>query len=120
MHQRLRNSVAKPASGPDCSVPATGCAGTKCTPSGRCGATCATTEPLTEPTSETIAPGFERAGDLRRDGAVGADRHAQDDEIGAGDAGRGVARRLVGEAELAHPRQHRLVPVDRDDACRPA
>ena len=30
MHQRLTNSVAKPASGPDCSVPATGWAGTRC------------------------------------------------------------------------------------------
>ena len=57
MHQRLWNSVAKPESGPECSVPATGCAGTKCTPGGRCGCTCATTAPLTEPTSETIAPG---------------------------------------------------------------
>ena len=32
MHQRLMNSSAKPESGPECSVPATGCAGTKCTP----------------------------------------------------------------------------------------
>ena len=38
MHQRLMNSSAKPESGPECSVPATGCAGTKCTPAGRCGA----------------------------------------------------------------------------------
>ena len=44
--------------GPECSVPATGCAGTKCTPSGRCGATAATTAALTEPTSVTMAPGF--------------------------------------------------------------
>ena len=29
MHQRLSNSSAKPASGPEYSVPATGCAGTK-------------------------------------------------------------------------------------------
>ena len=32
MHQRPWNSSAKPASGPECSVPATGWPGTKCTP----------------------------------------------------------------------------------------
>ena len=57
MHQRLTNSSAKPASGPEYSVPATGCAGTKCTPAGICGAISRSTAPLTEPTSETIAPG---------------------------------------------------------------
>src|SRR5262249_8712186 len=58
MHQRLTNSSAKPASGPECSVPATGCAGTKCTPAGRCGPMSLITELLTEPTSETVAPGL--------------------------------------------------------------
>ena len=48
---------AKPASGPEFSVPATGCAGTKCTSGGRCGAIVATTAALTEPTSDTVAPG---------------------------------------------------------------
>ena len=57
MHQRLWKSVAKPASGPECSVPATGWAGTKAVPGGRCGCTWAMAEPLTEPTSETTAPG---------------------------------------------------------------
>ena len=61
MHQRLMNSSAKPESGPECSVPATGCAGTKCTLAGKCGAMSRTTAPLTEPTSETIAPGFRWA-----------------------------------------------------------
>ena len=57
MHQRLTNNSAKPASGPEFSVPATGCAGTKCTPAGMCGDISFTTAPLTEPTSERIAPG---------------------------------------------------------------
>src|SRR5690606_2205502 len=57
MHQRLTKSSAKPASGPEYSVPATGCAGTKCTPAGICGAISRTTAALTEPTSETVAPG---------------------------------------------------------------
>ena len=34
MHQRPSNNSAKPASGPDCSVPAMGCAGMRCTPVG--------------------------------------------------------------------------------------
>ena len=58
MHQRLMNSSAKPESGPECSVPATGCAGTKCALGGKCGAMSRTTAPLTEPTSETMAPGL--------------------------------------------------------------
>ena len=56
MHQRFWNSVAKPASGPEHSVPAIGCAGTKWTPSGRCGATCSMTAFFTEPTSVSITP----------------------------------------------------------------
>ena len=56
--QRLSNSEAKPASGPECSVPAIGWVGTKCTPSGTCGPTASTTAALTEPTSITVAPGF--------------------------------------------------------------
>ena len=39
MHQRSSNRLAKPASGPDCSVPAMGWAGRKCTPLGTKGAT---------------------------------------------------------------------------------
>ena len=58
MHQRLTNSSAKPASGPECSVPATGCAGMKSTVSGRYAAMSFSTAVLTEPTSETIAPAF--------------------------------------------------------------
>ena len=58
MHQRFSNNSAKPASGPECSVPATGWAGTKCTVSGRCAPMSRTTEPLTEPTSDTTAPGL--------------------------------------------------------------
>ena len=51
--------LAKPASGPDCSVPAMGWAGMKCTPLRHdAGRHRAITAPLTEPTSVTIAPGF--------------------------------------------------------------
>src|SRR5258706_13201791 len=58
MHQRLMNNSAKPESGPESSGPATGCAGTKWTPSGRCGAISRATAPFTYPTSDTIAPGL--------------------------------------------------------------
>src|SRR6478736_8197833 len=68
MLQRPLNSVAKPASGPDFSVPATGWAGTKDTPAGRCGDTLSTTACLTEPTSDTIAPGFRAAAMLAATG----------------------------------------------------
>src|SRR5579871_785340 len=57
IHQRSSNNSAKPASGPECSVPATGCAGTRWACFGTCGAMSRNTAPLTEPTSETMAPG---------------------------------------------------------------
>ncbi len=58
MHQRFSNRSAKPASGPDFSVPASGWPGMKCTPAGTCGCICAMTDALVEPTSVRIAPGF--------------------------------------------------------------
>ena len=58
--QRLSKSCANPAPGPECSVPASGCAGTKCTPAGTCGATASITARLTEPTSLSVAPGASR------------------------------------------------------------
>src|SRR5580692_9766469 len=58
MHQRLTKSSAKPESGPESSVPATGCAGMRLTPAGTCGARSRSTAPLTEPTSDRMAPGL--------------------------------------------------------------
>ena len=124
MHQRLTNSSAKPASGPEYSVPATGCAGTKCTLFGRCGAMSRTTAPLTEPTSETMAPGARCGADLRRHRAAGADRNADDDEIGAFDRGGIALDHLIGQPELGHaparlrpsarwPRSSRAAPCAR-------
>src|SRR3984957_9646991 len=55
--QRPWNSVVKPESGPEYSVPANGCAGTKCTPAGTKGPTSRITDCLVEPTSVNTAPG---------------------------------------------------------------
>ena len=103
MHQRLWKSVAKPASGPEYSVPATGWAGTKARPRQvrRDGAT---TAPFTEPTSETMAPGFRCGADLGGDRAAGADGHAEDDEVGARGPLAGEGRDLVGERRGRAPR----------------
>ena len=91
MHQRLTKSSAKPASGPECSVPATGWAGDEMRRRPECAAPfAAMTSPLTEPTSETIAPGFRCGTDLARNRSAGADRHAHDDEIGTGHGGGGA------------------------------
>ena len=68
--QRPSNSSAKPASGPEYSVPAIGWAGTKCTPSGTSGPTSRITDCLVEPTSVRIAPGA-------RHGAMRAARSAK-------------------------------------------
>ena len=59
-----------------------------------------TIAPLTEPTSETIAPGLRCGADLLGDLAAGADRNADDDEIGAGDRGGVGFDHLVGDAEF--------------------
>ena len=127
MHQRLSNSSAKPASGPEYSVPATGCAGTNCTPFGRWGCTWATTDALTEPTSETMAPGLSAAGDRLGDRAAGADRNAQDDAIGVARGVRRVGVVAVAEPEfLGAAERRRRAAVDRDvpgrgrRAARPA
>ncbi len=66
-----------------------------------------TIAPLTEPTSETIAPGFRCGADLLGDLAAGADRSADDDEIGAGDRGGVGLDHLIGKAEFgdAPPRR---------------
>ena len=42
-----------------------------------------TTAPLTEPTSETMAPGFSAGAISAATAPAGADRHAEDDEVGA-------------------------------------
>src|ERR1700722_3012402 len=55
--QRPWNSVVKPESGPEYSVPARGCAGTKCTPAGTNGLTSRMTDCFVDPTSVSTAPG---------------------------------------------------------------
>ena len=76
------NSSAKPESGPECSVPATGCAGTKCTPAGKMRRHIPHHGAL-----DRADVGDDRARlEMRRDflghRAAGADRDAQDHEIG--------------------------------------
>ena len=63
-----------------------------------------TTAPLTEPTSETMAPGVRKARDFLRHRATGADRDAQDHEIGVLDGFRHWSpARHRPHAELASP-----------------
>src|SRR4051812_17222088 len=62
--QRPSNNSTNPASGPECSVPAIGCAGTKCTPAGTSGPTSRITDCLVDPTSVSTAPGA-RCGAMR-------------------------------------------------------
>ena len=98
MHQRWWNSVAKPASGPLCSVPATGCAGMIVRP-GRVSA------------SAHHRIGRERAGDGLRRFAHRADRHAQDHQIGAGDRVGGAVADLVRQRAFAGAAAHRGIAV---------
>ena len=94
----VSKSSANPASGPECSVPATGWAGTRCTPLGRCGATWRMTAPLTEPTSVTMAPGMRPRPDRLSDGGIGPHRRAQNHQIGILNGGGHVGFGAIAEA----------------------
>ena len=59
-----------------------------------------TTAPLTEPTSETVAPCIRCGPISLATVAAGADRNADDDEIGAFDRGGVGLDHLIGDAEL--------------------
>ena len=116
--QRPWNNVVKPASGPEYSVPATGCAGTKCTPAGTSGPTSRITDCLVEPTSVSTAPGA-RCGAMRvGEVGEGADRRAQHHAVGALHRARGVELDAVGEAELA-PRGPASSACGRSPRSRP-
>ena len=74
------------------------------------------TAPLTEPTSDTIAPCLERRRDGAPDRLVGADRRAENDAIGAAHG----ASQIVGD-DVAKPQglralQDRDRSVGKDDA----
>ena len=120
MHQRLTNSSAKPESGPEFSVPATGCAGMRCTPAGTCGAMSLEHRALHRADVGDDRAGLERCGDLGRHRPACADRNADDDEVG-------VLRRLgvgldhlIGDAELDDAPARRLRARGRDDRAHHA
>ena len=78
------------------------------------------TAPLTEPTSDTVAPGARCGPISSRDRAAGADRNADDDEIGAGDRGGVGLDHLVGQAELGDAPARRRRTRARDDLAHGA
>ena len=81
MHQRCWNRVAKPASGPLCSVPATGWAGMTVWP-GSAARSAWVIDCLDEPTSLIIASGGSCRGAMPARGpAIAPDRHAEDHEV---------------------------------------
>ena len=79
------------------------------------------TEPLTEPTSETIAPGFIRCGPISlATVAAGADRNADDDEVGAFDRGGVALDHLIDDAEFGHALARLRRARGRDDRAHRA
>ena len=88
------------------------------TPFGICGAMSLSTWPLTEPTSDTIAPGLSERRDLGCDRPARADRNADDDEIGILH-GLGVGLdHLVRDAEFDHAPARCLAARGRHDLAR--
>ena len=119
MHQRLIKRAEKPASGPDCSVPATGWAGTRRACAGSKGSRAEITAPLTDPTSETIAPTFKALRDRLPDRLVGADGGAKNDAIGVSD--RACSRSRVVSSPSARcfrSLQDLLRSIRQDNAAR--
>ena len=105
----------KPASGPEYSVPAIGCAGTKCTPAGTSGPTSRITDCLVEPTSVSDRARRQMRRDRRGEVGERADRRAQHHAVGALDRPAGIELDPIGEAQLAHPVQRLLrARVDHD------
>ena len=73
---------------------------------------------MTEPTSETIAPGLSDGGDLGRDRPARADRNADDDEVCILH-GFGVGRdHLVRDPEFDHALARYLAARGRNDLAR--
>ena len=109
---------ANPASGPEYSVPAIGCAGTKCTPAGTSGPTSRITDCLVDPTSVSTAPGA-RCGAIAR-GQIGecADRRAQHDAVRTLHRRGGIEFDPIGETQFHHPVQ-RLLRAGVDDDLAP-
>ena len=81
MHQRPSNSVAKPESGPEYSVPATGCAGISVDAvSGRCSVNAVRHRALHGPdVADDRASRDVRCDRAARSAAIAANRHADDD-----------------------------------------
>ena len=98
------NSSAKPESGPECSVPATGCAGTKWTPAGRCGAMSLHDGALDRADVGDDRARLEVRRDLLRHRAAGADGDAEDDEVGVLHRFRIGLEHAIDDAELGDAR----------------
>ena len=102
MHQRLTKSSAKPASGPEFSVPATGCAGMKCTPFGTKRRHVAHHRALDRADVGEDRAGLQMRPDLLGHRPARADRNRDDDEIGVLDRLRAGLGHLIGETEFGH------------------
>ena len=97
-------SSAKPESGPECSVPATGCAGTKCDARGQMRRHVPHHGALDRADVGDDRARLQMRRDLLRDRAAGADRNAEDDEIGVPDRLRIALEHGIDDAEFGDAR----------------
>src|SRR2546430_2283417 len=128
MHQRPWNSSAKPASGPECSVPATGWPGTRWTPSGMFGPRSRMTACLTERTRRGAGLRLAADGDAQAMGQAVAAHLAHDQAAGLEED---IGRIRIGEFDqqeiadagmdpIAGGGQRLGQPVAPDPVMRPA
>jgi hypothetical protein len=102
MHQRLMKSSAKPESGPECSVPATGWHEVHALRNMR--SHVARDRALDRADVGDDRAGFQERRDLLGNRPAGADGNAEDDEVGAFDGFRVGFQHGIDDAQFLHPR----------------
>ena len=118
MHQRLMNRLANPASGPDCSVPATGWAGTKRAWAGSVGFERRDDGALDRTHVRDDRAWLKRRCDGASDRLVRADGRAENDAIGASNRASRIVGDDVAKRERLRALQHPDRMVGKDDTPR--
>ena len=118
MHQRLTNRLANPASGPEYSVPATGCAGTRRACSGRIGVERRDDRALDRTHVRDDRAWLQRRRDEAPDRLVGADRRAKITQSALLTARAEIVGDNVAKPQRFRALQDRDRIVGKDDATR--
>ena len=118
MHHRFTNRLANPASGPDSSVPATGCAGARDAHDWAARLERGNHRAFDRPNIRDDRPRSKRRRNRAPDRFVRSDRHAEDDAVGATDDPGEIVCDEVAEPQRLGPLQDRSRMVGEHDPSR--